>query len=461
MDTSIHQLLKSIDELNRQVNEFRPLQKEQELRLIQKLRLDWNYHSCNIEGNTLTYGEIKDLLFWGITAKGKPFKDHIELKGHNEAIEWIFEIVKDKNRPLTENFIRELHSLIIAPDSYSDAQTPDGVKIKKLILRGEYKKTPNHVLTKTGEIFYFASPEETPAKMHELIDWFRKTYNENNTHPLILASLFHYKFVQIHPFDDGNGRMSRILMNFILMMFGFPPVIIPTNEKSNYIIALEYADKENINNFIQYIGEKLIASLELVLKAAKGESIEDETDLDKMISMLDKRIENIDAGKGITKERNTKTQLNLFDMCFEPLNNVLFTKLEKFNKYFKSISIVVRNQHKEFKPKNLIEINNTIKQLLHDTNYPEIEIIYTYSALTKLGLVHYDLPIWIVLKFEKLYYKIGFGYIENKEYKILNKFEKLYHQIIYSDEIQTFVKQITTYIIEKIENEIGKIENGK
>lgn len=457
----IDELLNSIDELNSRVNGFRPFNREQELRLVQKLRLDWNYHSCSIEGNTLTYGETKDLLFWGITAKGKPFKDHIELKGHNQAVEWIFDIVKDKNRPLNENFIRELHSLIIAPDSYSDAKTPEGLPIKKLILRGEYKKTPNHVLTKTGEIFYFASPEETPAKMQELIEWFRNTFDENKTHPLILACLFHYKFVRIHPFDDGNGRMSRILMNFILMMHGLPPVIIPTNEKSNYIIALEYADKENLDSFIQYIGEKLITSLELVLKAASGESVEDDTDLDKMLSMLDKRIDNIDESKGITKVRNTKAQLDLFDMCFEPLCNLLFAKLEKFNKYFKSINIVVSNQHKEFKPKTLIEIKNSIKLLLNYTNYPEIKIIYTYSALTKLGLVHYDLPLWIVIKFEKLYYKIGFGYIENKEYKILNKFEKLYHQIIYSDEIQIVNKQITEYLINKIESEIGKIENGK
>jgi Fic family protein len=461
MENMIDDLLKTIDELNSQINEFRPLNREQELRLIQKLRLDWNYHSCNIEGNTLTYGETKDLLFWGITAKGKPFKDHIELKGHNQAIEWIFDIVKDKNRPLNENFIRELHSLIIAPDSYSNAETPEGLPIKKLILRGEFKKTPNHVRTKTGEMFYFASPEETPAKMQELIEWFRITYKENKTHPLILASLFHYKFVRIHPFDDGNGRMSRILMNFILMMFGLPPVVIPTNEKSNYILALEYADKENLDNFVQYIGEKLIASLELVLKAAKGESVEDETDLDKMLLMLDKRIENIDESKGITKERNSKTQLDLFEMCFEPLNNLLFTKLEKFNKYFNSIDIVINNQHRELKPKNLLEINTNLKYLLNYTNYPEIKILYTFSSLTKLGLVHYDLPILIILKFEKLYYKIGFGYIENKEFKIFNKFEKLYHQIIYSDEIQSINKQITEYLIEKIESEIGKLENGK
>lgn len=460
METQISELLNFIDELNKKVDKFRPLNIEQERRLIQKLKLDWNFHSCNIEGNLLTYGETKDLLFWGITAKGKPFKDHFELNGHNQAVEWIFDIIKDKNRPLNENFIRELHELIIAPNSYIDAQTPDGKPIKKLVLRGEYKKTPNHVLTKTGEMFYFAKPEETPAKMKELIEWFRKTQKNKNVHPLKLACLFHYKFVRIHPFDDGNGRMSRILMNFILMMYDLPPVIIPTNKKSDYILALEYADKENLDNFIQFIGEKLIVSLNLVLKAAKGESIEDEADLDKMLLMLDKRIENIDESKEIKKERTKEAQLELYKICFEPLSSTLFSGLEKFNHYFKSYKIVINNKHREFKPKNITELNSDFKYLLNYTNYPEIKIVYNFKSLTKLGLVHFEIPIFLIVKFEKLFYKIGFGYIENSEYKIIKKYEKLYHQIVSMDEIKTITKQITEYIITKIENEIGKMENG-
>jgi hypothetical protein len=177
--------------------------------------------------------------------------------------------------------------------------------------------------------------------------------------------------------------------------------------------------------------------------------------------MLDKRIENIDESKGIIKERNTKTQLDLFEMCFEPMNNLLFSKLEKFNKYFKSVNIIVGNQHKELKPKNLLELNNNVKHLLNYTNYPDIKIGYTFSTLTKLGLVNYNLHILIIIKFEEFLYKIGFGYVENNEVKILNKFEKLYHQIIYSDEIQSVNKQIAEYLINKIESEIGNIENGK
>lgn len=94
--------------LKKELDALRPLKKDDEMRVMQKLRLDWNFHSNNLEGNSLTYGETKALILFGITANGKPLKDHFEVTGHNEAINWVMEIVKE-DRPLTENFIQELH----------------------------------------------------------------------------------------------------------------------------------------------------------------------------------------------------------------------------------------------------------------------------------------------------------------------------------------------------------------
>ena len=91
----------------------------------QKFRFDWTYHSCALEGNSLTYGETKALLLHGITAQGKPLKDHIEITGHDEAIKWIEELVKG-DFPLTENFIRELHTLLLKSPYEVKAITPDG-----------------------------------------------------------------------------------------------------------------------------------------------------------------------------------------------------------------------------------------------------------------------------------------------------------------------------------------------
>lgn len=98
--------------LKKQIDALRPLKPEDEVRIMQKFRLDWNYHSNNLEGNSLTFGETKALLLFGITAQGKPLQDHIEITGHNEAVNWVLDIIKQE-RPLTENFIRELHKLIL------------------------------------------------------------------------------------------------------------------------------------------------------------------------------------------------------------------------------------------------------------------------------------------------------------------------------------------------------------
>ena len=120
---------------------------------MQKFRLDWNFHSNNLEGNSLTYGETKALLLFGITAQGKPLKDHLEIEGHNEAIEWVTEQVTGEY-PLTESFIRELHQLLLKESYWVDAMTSEGAPTKKKVEIGRYKSQSNHVLTVTGEMFY-------------------------------------------------------------------------------------------------------------------------------------------------------------------------------------------------------------------------------------------------------------------------------------------------------------------
>ncbi|RZJ82990.1 MAG: Fic family protein, partial [Chryseobacterium sp.] len=279
-------------ELKQQLDALRPIGKEQEDRIMQKFRLDWNYHSNNLEGNSLTYGETKALLMHGITAQGKPLKDHFEITGHNEAINWIVEIVNG-DRPLTENFIRELHILLLKQPYEVDAVTPDGKPTKKIIKVGEYKTSPNHVQTKTGEIFYFATPEETAAEMADLMAWYREKTGDEKLNPILIAAEFHYKFIRIHPFDDGNGRTARILMNFILMKFGYPPVIVKTEDKANYFAALQLADAGNIEAFIEYVARNLNRSLEIMIAGANGESVEEPDDIDKEIALLEKRLSGV------------------------------------------------------------------------------------------------------------------------------------------------------------------------
>ncbi len=125
--------LEKVLELKSELDALLPLNAEDEARIMQKFRLDWNYHSNNLEGNSLSYGETKALILFGITANGKPLKDHFEITGHNDAINEVIEIVKQQ-RPLTENFIRELHTLILKEPSTKPAITPDGKETTKTIM---------------------------------------------------------------------------------------------------------------------------------------------------------------------------------------------------------------------------------------------------------------------------------------------------------------------------------------
>lgn len=237
---SLKNLLTEIDRLKAEIAALRPIDPAQERRIMQKFRLDWTYHSNAIEGNTLTYGETRAFLLHGVTALGKPFRDYLEVKGHHEAINYSLEFVRQQN-PLTEADIRELHKMILVEPYEVDAVTADGRPTKRPVTPGQYKSAPNHVITSTGEMHHYATPENTPAKMGDLMAWFHREADKAELHPLILAATFHYQFVVIHPFDDGNGRMARLLMNLIFMQYGYPPVIIPLDKKGEYLLALETA----------------------------------------------------------------------------------------------------------------------------------------------------------------------------------------------------------------------------
>lgn len=316
--------------LKAQLDELRPLSADVEAKILQKLRLDWNYHSNHLEGGKLTYGETKALILFGLTAQGKPLQDHLETSGHDEAIKWIEDVIKNEY-PLTESFIRQLHQLILKNPYQKQSITPDNRIMMRQINIGVYKTTPNHVITKTGETFRFASPEETPAMMNDLMNWYAEKRTNETINPILFAAEFHYKFIRIHPFDDGNGRLARLLMNFILMQFGYPPAIIRTEDKENYYAALEQADAGILEPFVAYIAQSVLLSLEVMLKGARGENIEDPDDLDKQIALLDHKLNT--AGK-ITKIKSKETLEEWCKDILPYLASQFMEMNEKFSRFY-------------------------------------------------------------------------------------------------------------------------------
>ncbi len=271
-----------IEQLTTEWISLQPLALEARKKIDKKFRLEFNYNSNHLEGNTLTYGETELLLLFDDTHGNHTMREYEEMKSHDAAWQMINEWARDKERPLNEQAIKNLNEVILVRPFWKEAITADGQPTRREIKIGDYKQHPNSVRLANGELFDYASPVDTPMLMQELIAWYRS--EENALHPLTLAAMLHYKFVRIHPFDDGNGRMARLLMNYVLLRNNLPPIIIKSADKQSYLRVLHIADTGDYEPFIAYMAEQLEWSLRLSIKAARGESIEEENDWEKKLS---------------------------------------------------------------------------------------------------------------------------------------------------------------------------------
>lgn len=325
---SLADILEQIDRERAVLKGLEPLKPGDQQRLDTKFRLEFNYNSNHIEGNTLTYGETELLLLFDQTKGDHELREYEEMKSHDVGLKMMHEEAVDIERPLTEQFIRQLNGLLLVRPFWKDAQTADGLATRKEIIPGQYKTTPNSVRLQNGEIFHYASPEETRAKMTELVEWFNNV--SKDTHPLFLAALLHYQFVRIHPFDDGNGRVARLLMNYVLIRNNLPMIVIKSADKKQYLAALNRADAGDDEAFAIYLGQQLLWSLELSIKAGRGENIEEPDDLDKRIAVLAKGITSQKPSVKKTSESLKRIFHQSLSILISELENSLKTRFKAF-----------------------------------------------------------------------------------------------------------------------------------
>lgn len=242
-------LQKFLEEKLKQLNRKRPLSPSIAQQLRERFEVEMTYNSNAIEGNTLTLKETYWVIQQGITVKGKPLKYHLEAKNHKEALDFLYELIDHKKKiTISEHLIKSLHSIILE-------------NIDKKIA-GAYRKTDVFI---TGADHLPPSPLDVPADMNELIKWCQKNYNKLNI--IEFSALFHHKFVQIHPFQDGNGRAGRLLMNIFLMQSGFPLTIIQNNDRKKYYRVLAMADNGNLKPLVNFIAQSVLRSLTIYLDA--------------------------------------------------------------------------------------------------------------------------------------------------------------------------------------------------
>lgn len=166
------------------------------------------------------------------------------MKASQVGLKMVEEDAQATNEPLTQNFIRQLHKTIIREDYIVYRTLPDGQQTSYTIHAGQYKTRPNSVTTRYGERFDYAAPEETAALMGDLVDWYNEAEAQGKHSPVELAALFHYRYIRIHPFENGNGRIARLMVNYILARHGWPMIVVRHRMKEKYLDALHQTDVE-------------------------------------------------------------------------------------------------------------------------------------------------------------------------------------------------------------------------
>ena len=249
--------LDTIDSLKKELDELKR-QDSPELKTLKSvIDVEFTYNSTAIEGNTFSYHETKVALLEGITIGGKSVREHLEITNHKEAIDYIDELSRKKTTELLRTDIFNIHSIVL-----------QGIDSKNA---GKYRTVPVFILLKDGSKHTFCSPPLITDEMDAFFSWL---FSEKNEHPVITAAQAHARFVNIHPFIDGNGRTARLIMNLLLLQNGYVPVIIKNSDRAKYLDNIELWQQENNKEcFYNMIADYETESLERYLMTVKEKII--------------------------------------------------------------------------------------------------------------------------------------------------------------------------------------------
>ncbi|MGL5833190.1 MAG: Fic family protein [Waterburya sp.] len=246
LDMSNLSKLEQIDKLKGWLDSFRPLSPMIVEELKKLYDVQFTYNSNAIEGNTLTQSETELVLSKGITIGGKTLIEHLEVIGHKDAIDYV-ETLSQQTQAIGEWEIKQIHNLILRKIAPEEA--------------GRYRQLD---VKAAGTNYLYPAHYLISQLMSEFIDWLNSKAAQN-LHSIEYATNAHYRFVSIHPFRDGNGRTTRLLMNLLLLRAGYPIVIISNQERNDYINAIAYGQcNQNDTSML----------LDLVLNATKSSLIE-------------------------------------------------------------------------------------------------------------------------------------------------------------------------------------------
>ena len=227
---SIQPMLTRLDQKKKMIDESRPLPLASVKSLIDDFRLRFTHETTALEGNTLTLRETQAVLEEGITVHGKSLREHLEIMNSYESLHYLEEAIKNKE-PMTERLIMKFHEILMKGILKEEA--------------GMYRRIPVFI---KGAKYVPPNWVKVPKLMSEWEKWLGES---QDLHPVVLAAKAHIRLARIHPFEDGNGRTCRLLVNYILMKHGYPPALYRTETRDAYMKALDAVDDEGEDLFIQ------------------------------------------------------------------------------------------------------------------------------------------------------------------------------------------------------------------
>jgi fido (protein-threonine AMPylation protein)/DNA-binding XRE family transcriptional regulator len=246
----LNKLLRKIDRLKGELDKFRH---QDSHRVAQALELEYTYESNRIEGNTLTLRETDLVVNEGMTISGKSMREHLEAINHKDAVEFVKQLV-EKDTPITERSILSLHNLVLRGIEPSMAGKYRHVQV---LIQGSAHVPPQ--------------PYLVLKQMEDFLFWYKE--HAYRMHPVVLAAEMHERLVTIHPFIDGNGRTSRLLMNLVLLKHGYVIANLKGDARSRlrYYEALEKSQTTGDKaDFFLLIAETEAEGLERYLSVLKG-----------------------------------------------------------------------------------------------------------------------------------------------------------------------------------------------
>ena len=245
LTTSVQNKLSKADDLKKLWAEKKPLNQTQLLKMKEYFAIKYTFDSNRIEGNTLTLQETQLVVNEGVTIGGKSMREHLEAINHSEAVDFVADLLVGKE-DITKRNLLEVHRLVLKSIDNENS--------------GKYRNVPVRI---SGSEHVPPQPFLVDKMMEDFFIHYER--QKRILHPVLLAAEMHERLVTIHPFVDGNGRTSRLLMNFILLKNGYTLTILKgdPSSKASYFKSLEAMQVHNDpNQFYELIAERVIASLE-------------------------------------------------------------------------------------------------------------------------------------------------------------------------------------------------------